>query len=223
MDVILFGPPGAGKGTQAGAVSVALGIPHVATGDIFRRHLKEGTELGRLAQRYMNEGQLVPDEVVVDIVATRLEELDASGGVLFDGFPRTVVQARLLVERLASLGRKVDAVVSLRVDDDVVVRRLGGRRTCLSCGASYHVEHKPPLTAGVCDNCGAAVVQREDDLEETIRSRLKAYHSQTAPVLAWLEDRTRVIDVAADQEIAAVQAEILSALGDLGRQPDREA
>lgn len=215
MDVILFGPPGAGKGTQATAASRFLGIPHVATGDIFRKHLKGGTELGQLAKSYMDEGQLVPDDVVVDIVASRLDEEDARDGVLFDGFPRTVRQAELLVERLAQDGRKVDAVINLAVDDAVIVSRLSGRRTCLSCGATYHVAHNPPAVAGVCDRCGGEVVQRDDDQEATIRSRLETYHSQTAPVLAWLRPRTAVADIQADQGIDEVEAEIRSRLQEL--------
>lgn len=215
MDVILFGPPGAGKGTQATAASSFLGIPHVATGDIFRKHLKGGTELGQLAKSYMDKGQLVPDDVVVDIVASRLGEEDAREGVLFDGFPRTVHQAELLVERLAQDGREIDAVINLSVDDAVIVARLSGRRTCLSCGATYHVEHNPPAEAGVCDRCGGEVVQRDDDQEATIRSRLETYHRQTAPVLAWLRPRTAVADIDADQPIDQVEADIRSRLEEL--------
>ncbi len=212
MDVILFGPPGAGKGTQAAGVSEALGIPHVATGDIFRRHLRDGTELGELARRYMDAGQLVPDDVVVRIVATRLEEDDARGGVLFDGFPRTVAQAEKLADWLHEHGRRIDAVIDLDLADEVIVARLGGRRTCLSCGATYHVVANPPASEGVCDRCGGEVVQRDDDREETIRARLETYHRETAPVLAWLKDHARVHTVDAAQGIDQVRADILAAL-----------
>jgi len=212
MDVVLFGPPGAGKGTQATAASAFLVVPHVATGDIFRKHLKGGTELGLLAKGYMDRGQLVPDEVVVDIVASRLDEEDARGGVLFDGFPRTVNQAQLLVKRLAVDDRKVDAIINLVVGDDVIVARLGGRRTCMSCGATYHVAFAPPQVSGVCDRCGGEVVQRDDDREETVRARLATYHDQTAPVLAWLGPHSNVLEIEADRPIHEVETSIRTGL-----------
>jgi len=212
MDVILFGPPGAGKGTQATAASSFLGVPHVATGDIFRKHLKGGTELGLLAKGYMDRGQLVPDEVVVDIVASRLAEEDARGGVLFDGFPRTVNQAQLLVKRLAEDGRQVDAIINLVVGDEVIVSRLGGRRTCMACGATYHRVFAPPSVEGVCDRCGGEVVQRDDDREDTVRARLSTYHDQTAPVLAWLGPRSNVLEITADRPIDEVEGAIRTGL-----------
>ena len=212
MDVVLFGPPGAGKGTQATAASAFLNVPHVATGDIFRRHLKGGTELGLLAKGFMDRGQLVPDEVVVDIVATRLGEEDARGGVLFDGFPRTVNQAELLLKRLAEEDRAVDAIINLVVGDDVIVSRLGGRRTCMSCGATYHVSFAPPTVSGVCDRCGGEVVQRDDDCEETVRARLATYHLQTAPVLAWLGPHSKVLEIVADRSIDEVETSIRAGL-----------
>lgn len=212
MDVILFGPPGAGKGTQATAVSGHLGVPHVSTGDIFRRHLKQGTELGTLARSYMDVGQLVPDDVVVNIVASRLEEADATAGVLFDGFPRTVRQAELLTEWLVAHGRRVDQVLNLEVPDAVVVGRLSGRRTCMNCGATYHAEHNPPAQAGVCDPCGGDVVQRDDDREETVRARIETYHRDTAPVLAWLRENGQVVDIDANQAIDVVRGAVLDAL-----------
>lgn len=212
MDVVLFGPPGAGKGTQATAVSTFLDVPHVATGDIFRKHLKGGTELGLLAKGFMDRGQLVPDEVVVDIVASRLNEADARGGVLFDGFPRTVNQAKLLVKRLAEDGRRVDAIINLVVSDDVIVSRLGGRRTCMSCGATYHVAFAPPAVVDVCDRCGGEVVQRDDDREATVRARLATYHEQTAPVLAWLGPHSTVLEIVADRPIGDVEMSIRTGL-----------
>lgn len=214
MDVILFGPPGAGKGTQASAICEALSIPHISTGDIFRKHLKEGTDLGELAKTYMNKGQLVPDSVVCDIVASRLVESDCSGGALLDGFPRTVVQAEMLSSWLDSQGRSVGAVVNLEVDDTILVTRLSGRRTCMSCGATYHVSNNPPASAGSCDRCGGDVVQRKDDSEETVRARLETYSRDTAPVLAWLKPRTTVHTVDGAQPIDQVQAAILDAIRD---------
>jgi adenylate kinase len=213
MDIILFGPPGAGKGTQATNVSDTLRVPHVATGDMFRKHIKEGTELGRLAQSYMDQGQLVPDEVVVDIVASRLTYDDAAGGALFDGFPRTVRQAELLGEWLNRHGRKIDLVLNLGVPDDVVVTRLSGRRTCIGCGATYHRAHNPPRADGICDRCGGDVVQRDDDQENTVRARIETYHRETAPVLDWLRVLGVVRDIDANQGIGQVQGEISRALG----------
>jgi len=213
VDVILFGPPGAGKGTQASVISDGLDIPHVSTGDIFRRHLKEGTQLGQLARSYMDRGELVPDSVVVDIVATRLEESDAQAGALYDGFPRTVRQAELLSAWLQEHQRSIDLAVNLSLDDEVVVARLSGRRTCLACGATYHVTHNPPQAPGRCDRCGGDVVQRQDDSEQTVRARIATYHRDTAPVLAWLRERVRVADIDADQPIDAVGHRIREAIG----------
>ncbi len=212
MDVILFGPPGAGKGTQATAISEALSIPHISTGDIFRKHLKEGTELGQLARSYMDKGQLVPDKVVCDIVASRLIESDCVGGALLDGFPRTVPQAEMLSDWLSSQGRKVGAVVNLRVDDAILVARLSGRRTCMGCGATYHVDNNPTSAPGLCDRCGGDVVQRKDDSAETVKARLETYARDTAPVLAWLTPRCTVHTVDGAQPIDEVQGAILTAL-----------
>ena len=215
MDVILFGPPGAGKGTQAAAITGFLGIPQISTGDIFRRHLKEGTPLGLLARGYMDKGGLVPDEVVVDIVASRLDDADARGGALFDGFPRTVRQAELLEQWLAVHGRRVDLVLSLEVPDELLVARLTGRLTCLGCGATYHLVNNPPQVAGVCDRCGCEVVQREDDTEETVRSRQATYHRDTAPVLAWFRERGGVVSVDGTRPIDEVGAAVMAQLRSL--------
>ena len=188
MLLVLFGPPGAGKGTQAAFLVDELGVPQVATGDIFRKHLKEGTELGQLARSFMDKGQLVPDEVVWDLVENRLSEDDCDGGVLLDGFPRSVRQAELFVAWAARAGRKVDAVVALEVPDENLMVRLTARRTCLSCGATYHLQNNPTAKEGICDRCGGEVTQRADDTPETVQKRLDTYHSQTAPVLDFFED-----------------------------------
>lgn len=211
MDVMLFGPPGAGKGTQAMSLASWLCVPHISTGDIFRRHLKEGTELGLLARGYMNSGGLVPDAVVFDIVASRLSEDDAAGGALYDGFPRTVAQAELLQSWLRARGRQVDRVINLAIDDAVVIKRLSGRRTCLSCGATYHIENQPPALPGVCDRCKGEVVQRKDDAEQTVRDRVLTYHRETAPVLAWLEGRAPITTLDADRTIVSVWFDIRAA------------
>ncbi len=212
MDVILFGPPGAGKGTQATAISEALSIPHISTGDIFRKHLKEGTELGQLARSFIDKGQLVPDKVVCDIVASRLVEDDCAGGALLDGFPRTVPQAEMLTEWLSSQGRSVGAVINLYVDDAILVARLSGRRTCLTCGATYHIDNNPPTRPNACDRCQGEVVQRKDDSAETVKARLVTYARDTAPVLEWLTPRAKVHSVDGAQPIEKVQGAILSAL-----------
>jgi len=174
--------------------------------------LRAGTELGQLAASYMSSGRLVPDRVVFDIVASRLEEPDAQAGALFDGFPRTVAQAELLADWLGARGRRLDVVVNLAVADAVVVGRLSGRRACVACGATYHADHAPPRTVGQCDRCGGEVVQRPDDAESTVRRRLEVYHQETAPVLAWLHERSRVVDVAADLPVEAVGESVLRAL-----------
>ena len=183
--VVLLGPPGAGKGTQARLLSQALGIPHVASGELFREHVEGQTELGRLAQSYMDRGELVPDEVTIRMVMERLDRPDCADGAILDGFPRTVAQA----EALAEAGTVLDRVVLVDVPEDELVRRLSGRRTCPSCGAMYHVVSAPPRQPGICDACGATLVQRDDDQEATIRRRLQVYRAQTEPVAAFYRER----------------------------------
>jgi adenylate kinase len=202
--LVLFGPPGAGKGTQAAFLCEELGVPQVATGDIFRKHLKEGTALGQLARSFIEKGQLVPDEVVWDLVENRLSEEDCAGGVLLDGFPRSVRQAELLVSWSKRVERKLDSVVALEVADAHLLPRLTGRRTCLNCGGTYHVEYNPTAEDGVCDRCGGEVVQRSDDTAETVQKRLSTYHDQTAPVLDYFDDLglvTRIDGVGKIREI----------------------
>ena len=212
MFVLLFGPPGSGKGTQAAALAARLGVPHVATGDIFRKHLREGTELGKLARSYMDRGQLVPDLVTCDLVASRLGEADAAGGVLFDGFPRSVPQLYWLIGHLGATGRSLKAVVNLQVADEAILGRITGRRTCTNCGATYHVVSAPPAPDGSCLKCGSAVVQRKDDTEAVVRDRLVAYANQTFPCLEQLRDRTPIHDVEGNGGIAEVQIRIFAAL-----------
>ena len=212
MNAVLFGPPGSGKGTHARSVADALHVPHVATGDIFRYHLKNGTALGALARGFMDKGQLVPDSVTCDLVASRLEERDAVGGVLFDGFPRSVAQAEWLLGWLASRGRAVEVVVNLMVPDAEIVQRIAGRRACLGCGATYHVAARPPAQAGRCDRCGGEVVQRADDREEVVLERLRTYARETAPVLAVLRAAAPVFDVDGVGGIEAVQARVHAVL-----------
>lgn len=212
MNLVLFGPPGAGKGTQAARLCGELGIPQVATGDIFRKNLKEGTELGQLARSFMNEGKLVPDDVVWSLVEDRLAQPDCQGGVLLDGFPRTVTQAQLMLASFEETGRSNLRVVSLSVPDEELVSRLSGRRTCLNCGATYHATWNPPKAGTVCDACGSEVVQREDDTEVAVRKRLATYHSQTAPVLAFFEGKGLVKSVVGTGAIDAITDRVRAAL-----------
>lgn len=211
MNVVLFGPPGSGKGTQAKALSEALGVPHVATGDIFRRHLREGTDLGRTARSYMDRGELVPDQVTCDLVASRLVEPDALDGALLDGFPRSTLQAEWLVGWLQQQGRSIDHVVNLVVADALVVERISGRRTCSQCGATWHIVYNP--SPGACRTCGASdVVQRKDDSESVVVSRLATYARETLPVLSVLRGACPVHDVDGVGGIEDVRRRIFSAL-----------
>lgn len=210
MNVVLFGPPGSGKGTQAQALAAALGVPHVATGDIFRKHLKEGTELGRTARSYMDRGELVPDQVTCDLVASRLVEPDATVGVLLDGFPRSTVQASWLVGWLGQQDRALDHVLNLVVPDGLVVERISGRRTCSKCGATWHVVYNPSPDA--CRSCGGQVVQRKDDAEDVVVSRLATYARETVPVLGVLRGVCAVHDIDGVGGIEEVRMRIFSAL-----------
>ena len=176
MNIVLLGPPGAGKGTQAARIVEKYGVPHISTGDIFRANIKAGTELGKRAQEYMNRGELVPDELVVEIATDRLAADDCKEGFLLDGFPRTVFQAEKLDEFMASKGRKIEHVLNIEVGRDDLMARLTGRRVCKSCGASFHVVNIPPKQEGICDNCGAELVQRADDNEETASNRIEVYN-----------------------------------------------
>lgn len=183
MKIVLLGPPGAGKGTQAKLIVEKYNIPHISTGDIFRKNIKEMTPLGIKAKEYIDKGQLVPDEVTVDIVKDRIQQEDCKNGFLLDGFPRTVAQADALSEVLEDLGTKLDYVINIKVDENNLIVRLSGRRVCPKCGASFHVVFNPPKQEGVCDYCGAEVVQRADDTEETVKNRLSVYNKQTQPLI----------------------------------------
>lgn len=189
MKIILLGPPGAGKGTQAAMLVKEFSIPHISTGDMFRAAIKEGTEMGTRAKDYMDKGQLVPDSVVIGIVKERLEQDDCKKGFILDGFPRTVVQADALQEVMDNLEMQLDAVVNLEVKDEELVSRLSGRRVCRNCGASYHVMFSPSKQVNVCDACGGELYQRDDDQEVTIRNRLAVYHSQTAPLIDYYKKK----------------------------------
>jgi adenylate kinase len=195
MDMVLLGPPGAGKGTQAERLSAKYGWPQVATGDIFRAALAEGTRVGLEAKSYMDAGELVPDEVVERIVAERLDKEDCRGGFILDGFPRSIHQAESLDEYLARRGRALDLVINIVVDEEELVRRISGRRICRRCGALHQVIYSPPRVDGACDKCGGELYQRDDDREETVRNRLIIYREQTEPLIAYYRPSGRLVDV----------------------------
>lgn len=189
MNLILLGPPGAGKGTQAKKLTTELGIPQISTGDMLREAVREGSPMGLKAKSYMDSGALVPDEVVVGIVEERIQQPDCAKGFMLDGFPRTTAQADALADMLERKGLKLDHVVCLEADNEELIKRLSGRRTCKQCMAPYHVVFNPPRKEGVCDKCGGELYQRDDDKEEAIRARLVTYNNQTAPLIAYYEAR----------------------------------
>jgi adenylate kinase len=210
--VVLVGPPGAGKGTQAQFIASHLAVPKVSTGDIFRYNVSAGTELGRQAKSFMERGDLVPDEVTVAMVAGRLEEEDAQAGFLLDGFPRNVPQAETLKKMLADWGMRLDLVLELVVDHDEVIRRLSGRRTCRKCGRVWHIAFDPPSVAGKCDECGGELFQRDDDREETIRHRLVVYQVQTQPLISYYADEGILLGIDATGPVDDVTERALLAL-----------
>jgi len=210
--VVLVGPPGAGKGTQAQFLASHLSIPKISTGDIFRDNVSHGTALGRRAQAYMERGDLVPDEVTIAMVTDRLADEDAQAGFLLDGFPRNVPQAETLKKMLLSWDTKLDVVLELVVDDDEVVRRLSGRRTCRRCGRIWHMSFDPPTVAGVCDDCGGELFQRDDDREETIRHRLEVYQEQTSPLVSFYADEGNLLGLDATGPVDEITERALSAL-----------
>lgn len=212
MQVVLVGPPGAGKGTQAQYISSNLSIPKISTGDIFRYNVSSGTELGRQAKAFMDRGDLVPDEVTIAMVSSRLQEDDAQDGFLLDGFPRTVPQAETLKKMLAEWDSRLDIVLELVVDDDEVVRRLSGRRTCRKCGRIWHVVFDPPARQGLCDDCGGELFQRDDDQEETIRHRLDVYAQQTRPLIAFYADEGTLLGIDATGPVEEITDRAMSAL-----------
>jgi len=210
--LVLVGPPGAGKGTQAQFISSHLSIPKISTGDIFRSNVSSGTELGRQARAYMERGDLVPDEVTIAMVVARLGEDDAQSGFLLDGFPRNVAQAETLRKLLAEWDTKLDVVLELVVDDDEVVRRLSGRRTCRVCGRIWHVLFEPPAHPGQCDDCGGELFQRDDDREQTIRHRLDVYAQQTQPLIAFYADDGILLGIDATGPVEEITARAMVAL-----------
>ena len=184
----MLGAPGAGKGTQAKKLAAEYNIPHISTGDIFRANIKEGTELGSKAKGYMDKGLLVPDELVIDLVVDRLAWEDAVGGYVLDGFPRSIPQAQALTQALAAKGQKVDYAIDIEIPDQNIIDRMGGRRACVGCGATYHIVNIPPKKEGICDNCGEKLILRDDDKPETVKKRLDVYHEQTQPLIDYYKE-----------------------------------
>ena len=213
MKIVLLGPPGAGKGTQAKSISNRYSIPHISTGDIFRKNISEGTPLGIEAKSYIDKGQLVPDEVTIGIVQERLLEDDCKKGFLLDGFPRTIAQAEALETFLKENGIVLDAVLDVNVPAEILVRRMVGRRVCKGCGATFHVEFNAPKQEGICDVCGTPLIQRADDTYETANSRLEVYDNNTAPLLDFYNTRGLLKTVNGDQALDKVFEDIKNVLG----------
>ncbi len=212
MNLILLGPPGSGKGTQAKLIVEKYGIPHISTGDMLREAVAKGTELGKEAKKYMDAGKLVPDEVVIGIVKERLQQPDCEKGFILDGFPRTIPQAEALDKILEELGKKIDAVINIQVPEEEVVKRIVNRRTCKNCGAVYHLIYKPPKEDNKCDKCGGELYQRDDDKEETVRQRYKVYKEQTEPLVEYYAKKGVLYNIDGTKSIEEVFAEIDSIL-----------
>jgi adenylate kinase len=212
VNVIMLGPPGSGKGTQAQVLVEKMGIPQISTGDLLRAAVKEGTDLGKEAKKFMDAGGLVPDEVVVGMVKERIVKDDCQKGFILDGFPRTVPQAGSLDETLSGMGKAIEKVINIEVPDDEVVKRLGGRRTCKGCGVMFHLTFKPSKKEGVCDACGGELYQRDDDNEATIRNRLSVYHEQTSPLKDYYGKKELVKDIAGVGDISGITDQVLAAI-----------
>ena len=213
MKIIMLGAPGAGKGTQAKQIAGKYSIPHISTGDIFRANIKNGTELGKKAKEYMDQGLLVPDELTCDLVVDRIGHDDCKNGFVLDGFPRTIPQAEALTNALNELGQKMDYAIDVDVPDENIVKRMSGRRACLECGATYHVVSIPPKKEGICDACGSELVLRDDDKPETVQKRLDVYHEQTQPLIDYYKKAGILKSVDGTQPMEDVFAEIVKILG----------
>ena len=213
MKIIMLGAPGAGKGTQAKMIADKYGVPHISTGDIFRANIKNGTELGMEAKKYMDQGLLVPDELTVRILLDRIAQDDCKNGYVLDGFPRTIPQAEVLDSELTKLGDHIDYAINVDVPDENIVKRMSGRRACLTCGATYHIEHVPPKKEGICDVCGSELVLRDDDKPETVKNRLNVYHEQTQPLIDFYTEKGVLKTVDGTVPMEEVFAAITAILG----------
>ena len=214
MKIIMLGAPGAGKGTQAKQIAVKYSIPHISTGDIFRANIKNGTELGKKAKTYMDQGALVPDELTCDLVMDRIQQDDCKNGFVLDGFPRTIPQAKALDDALTKIGEKMDYAIDVDVPDENIVNRMGGRRACLNCGATYHIVNIPTKKPGICDRCGEPVVLRDDDKPETVEKRLHVYHDQTQPLIDYYTKAGILKSVDGTVDMEDVFGAIVSILGE---------
>ena len=213
MKIIMLGAPGAGKGTQAKLIADKYTIPHISTGDIFRANIKNGTELGKKAKTYMDQGLLVPDELVVDLVVDRVAQDDCANGYVLDGFPRTIPQAESLDAALEKLDSKVDFAINVEVPDENIINRMSGRRACVACGATYHIVHIPTKVEGICDRCGSELILRDDDKPETVKKRLTVYHDQTQPLIDYYNGKDILLEVDGTKDMNDVFADIVNILG----------
>lgn len=213
MKIIMLGAPGAGKGTQAKKIADLCKVPHISTGDIFRANIKQGTELGKKAKTYMDAGELVPDELVCDLVVDRIQQDDCTEGFILDGFPRTIPQAEALTNALNAIEQKMEYALNIDVPDENIIHRMAGRRACVGCGATYHVEFNPPKVQDVCDACGEALVLRDDDKPETVMNRLNVYHEQTKPLIDYYEKQGIVHTIDGTQTMDQVFSDIRKILG----------
>ncbi len=213
MKIIMLGAPGAGKGTQAKKIAEKYGIPHISTGDIFRANIKNGTELGKKAKTYMDQGALVPDELVVDLVVDRVGQEDAKNGYVLDGFPRTIPQAEALDKALAAINDKVDYAINVEVPDENIINRMSGRRACVDCGGTYHIKYNPTKVEGVCDACGGKLILRDDDKPETVKNRLSVYHEQTQPLIDYYSKQGILKEVDGTVDMEEVFNAITAILG----------
>ena len=213
MKIIMLGAPGAGKGTQAKKIAELCKIPHISTGDIFRANIKEGTELGKKAKSYMDAGELVPDELVCDLVVDRIQQDDCTNGYILDGFPRTIPQAEALTNALNAIEQKLAHALNFDVPDENIIKRMAGRRSCVGCGATYHVEFNPPKVEGACDVCGEELILRDDDKPETVTNRLNVYHEQTQPLIDYYEKQGLVSTIDGTQSMDKVFDDIRKILG----------
>ncbi len=213
MKIIMLGAPGAGKGTQAKKIAEKYGIPHISTGDIFRANIKAGTELGKKAKTYMDQGALVPDELVVDLVVDRVGQEDAKNGYVLDGFPRTIPQAEALDKALNAIGEKMDYAINVEVPDENIINRMSGRRACVDCGGTYHIKYNPTKVEGVCDACGGKLILRDDDKPETVQNRLEVYHKQTQPLIEYYSRQGIMKEVDGTVDMEDVFKAIVEILG----------